>query len=226
MLAEHSFDPHAAPYATVRLPTYAPRFKPSLLALIGVMHAGAIAGLLAFTPARAAMHETLALMVSIVEPKPPARPEVLPQTKLPPMREIAPVIPPLPVIEYAPANSPMVLSVAEAPQPVSAAEQPVSNAPAGQVAPPRFDADYLENPAPVYPKLSKRMHETGSVTLAVYVEPSGLPSRVELQASSRHERLDQAAIDAVKRWRFVPARRGEAAVAAWVLVPIHFSLKA
>ena len=33
------------------------------------------------------------------------------------------------------------------------------------------------------------------------------------------------AIDTVKRWRFVPARQGDRAVAAWVLVPITFSLE-
>ena len=39
------------------------------------------------------------------------------------------------------------------------------------------------------------------------------------------QRLDRAAEDAVARWRFVPARRGESAVEAWVLVPIVFKLK-
>lgn len=93
------------------------------------------------------------------------------------------------------------------------------------VEPPRFDADYLDNPNPVYPKLSKRLNEAGKVILSVYVEADGSPSRVELQTSSRFERLDQAAIDAVKRWRFVAARRGNVSIAAWVIVPIHFSLK-
>jgi protein TonB len=48
---------------------------------------------------------------------------------------------------------------------------------------------------------------------------------VELRESSGHPRLDDAAAAAVRRWRFVPARRGEQPVGAWVLVPISFNLR-
>jgi protein TonB len=47
---------------------------------------------------------------------------------------------------------------------------------------------------------------------------------VEIRTSSGVERLDRAALDAVRRWRFVPARQGDTPVDAWVLVPIRFSL--
>jgi protein TonB len=93
------------------------------------------------------------------------------------------------------------------------------------VTPPNFQANYLDNPAPVYPPLSRRMGEEGHVILRVHVEVSGLPSRVEIRASSGSERLDQAAVDAVLRWKFVPARHGDQPVAAHVLVPVIFSLK-
>jgi len=46
-----------------------------------------------------------------------------------------------------------------------------------------------------------------------------------LKTSSGSPRLDQAALDTVKRWRFVPARQGDQSVAAWVVVPISFSLE-
>lgn len=61
--------------------------------------------------------------------------------------------------------------------------------------------------------------------LRVFVEPGGTAGQVEIKASSGSPRLDQAAIDAVRRWQFVPARRGEEAVGAWVLVPILFNLR-
>lgn len=61
--------------------------------------------------------------------------------------------------------------------------------------------------------------------LRVYVEASGQAAKVELRSSSGYERLDRAAIAAVSRWKFVPARQGADAVAAWVVVPIVFSLK-
>jgi protein TonB len=99
--------------------------------------------------------------------------------------------------------------VAPAPAPVTAA---------------RFDADYLQNPKPVYPPMSRRMNEEGKVVLRVRVSAQGLPLAVELKQSSNHARLDEAARSAVERWRFVPARQGSEAVEAWVLVPLNFTL--
>lgn len=89
----------------------------------------------------------------------------------------------------------------------------------------RFDAAYLDNPAPIYSPLSRRAHEEGRVVLHVFVEASGLPTKLEVQSSSGADRLDRSALAAVARWKFVPARQGLVAVAAWVLVPIVFSLK-
>ena len=100
--------------------------------------------------------------------------------------------------------------------------------PAPRVEPvlaPRFDADYLTNPAPAYPALSRRMGEQGRVLLRVFVHADGSAGQVEIRESSGFERLDRAARDTVTRWRFVPARQGERPVAAWVLVPISFSLR-
>jgi protein TonB len=89
----------------------------------------------------------------------------------------------------------------------------------------RFDADYLHNPKPVYPSASRRLGEQGRVLLRVFVSADGQAERVEIRTSSGFPRLDQAAEDAVARWRFVPARRGDQAVAAWVQVPITFQLE-
>jgi protein TonB len=63
------------------------------------------------------------------------------------------------------------------------------------------------------------------VMLRIFVDAGGLPGRIELEASSGYERLDQAALDAVRHWKFVPARRGQEAVSAWVIVPISFFLR-
>ena len=91
---------------------------------------------------------------------------------------------------------------------------------------PRFDADYLNNPAPHYPPLSRRLHEEGVVLVRVHVAPDGSPDIVELKRSSGSERLDESALAAVRKWRFVPAKRGSETVGAWVIVPISFSLTA
>lgn len=86
----------------------------------------------------------------------------------------------------------------------------------------RFDADYLHNPAPAYPSQSRRLKEEGTVLLLVRVSDQGTPISIEIRTSSGFERLDEAGLQAVRQWRFVPAKRGNENVAASVLVPIQF----
>lgn len=90
--------------------------------------------------------------------------------------------------------------------------------------PPGFGAAYLENPQPDYPPLARRMRLTGTVLLRVKVGVDGHPMEVTLQHSAGSDVLDQAALDAVRRWRFVPARQGDVPISAWVEVPIRFRL--
>ncbi|QTQ37815.1 TonB-like protein [Aromatoleum petrolei] len=89
---------------------------------------------------------------------------------------------------------------------------------------PRYDAAYLENPAPQYPKLSRRRGEQGKVTLRVRVRADGRAEGVEIAHSSGHPRLDDAARETVQSWRFVPARQGETPIESSLLVPIVFRL--
>jgi periplasmic protein TonB len=137
--------------------------------------------------------------------------------------------------DFAPATSAVPAPVRAPEQTITVASGPAKTAaPTEQsvpprhndtVQPPRFDADYLDNPAPNYPALSRRSGEQGKVLLRVFVEPGGNAGQVLVAASSGFERLDSAAIDAVRRWKFVPAKQGENVIAAWVVVPINFSLK-
>ena len=96
---------------------------------------------------------------------------------------------------------------------------------AAPVAPPNFNATYLRNPAPRYPAGARRNGEQGTVTLKVRVTREGLPANVSVETTSGSASLDQAAADAVKGWRFAPARQGAQPVEAWVLVPIVFKLE-
>lgn len=88
----------------------------------------------------------------------------------------------------------------------------------------RFDADYLNNPEPAYPLMSRNRGESGKVLLLVQVTAHGTAAQVEIKQGCGFPRLDQAALNAVRNWRFVPARRGDEAVAASVVVPITFRL--
>jgi protein TonB len=96
--------------------------------------------------------------------------------------------------------------------------------PAPPIEPPRFDMAYLDNPPPAYPALSRRTREEGRVLLRVRVDAEGHVAAIEVQATSGHPRLDEAAVEAVRQWRFVPARAGDHRVAGWAVVPINFHL--
>jgi protein TonB len=90
---------------------------------------------------------------------------------------------------------------------------------------PSADADYLKNPPPPYPRISRRMGEQGTVIVRVFISVQGLPDKAEVRTSSGFARLDQAALDAVQRWRFVPGRRNGTPEAMWFNIPVRFVLE-
>jgi len=199
-----------------------------IAALVLAGHGGLLA--LALSPAvvpRAAM-VPLPMSVHFVSEPPAATPhgavvpavaQPRPPVKIPVPRPsvAAPSPAPAPVLAAAPA--------AAASSSFAVSDRPAPAAPAAVVTQARFDADYLHNPKPVYPGLSRRLGEEGKVLLKVHVTAQGSAEQVEIHGSSGFPRLDQAARDAVWRWRFVPARRGEEPVAASVIVPITFALE-
>jgi len=97
-------------------------------------------------------------------------------------------------------------------------------APEPAIEPPSFGAAYLNNPAPAYPMSARRMGEQGKVLLKVLVSEDGKAATVQVDRSSGHSKLDEAAVEAVKKWSFVPAKRSNKPMSAYVLVPINFSL--
>ena len=68
------------------------------------------------------------------------------------------------------------------------------------------------------------MREEGQVLLDVHILPDGSVGEVRLRQTSGHRRLDEAALAAVRRWRYVPAQRGGEAIPYWYIQPIVFSL--
>ncbi len=95
---------------------------------------------------------------------------------------------------------------------------------AAQSEPPGFAPGSADNPLPRYPPAARRRGIEGTVMLEVLVSPAGLPDRVEILRSSGSGLLDEAAVEAVRRWRFRPARRGREAVEGRVSVPVTFRL--
>lgn len=134
-------------------------------------------------------------------------------------------VPPVPMQPDPPAPAPALAPAPTVRASARARDATAVDTPDADADLPSYSAAYLRNPKPDYPPLSKRLGEQGVVTLRVFVSADGNPQDVQLKVSSGFGRLDHAAQDAVKRWRFTPAQRGDQAVAAWVLVPIRFSLR-
>jgi protein TonB len=83
---------------------------------------------------------------------------------------------------------------------------------------------YRDNPAPPYPGPARRRGHEGTVYLAVEVLAGGTTGRIRVERSSGHPILDDAALQAVREWRFEPAMKNGIPVASWVEVPIRFVL--
>ena len=84
--------------------------------------------------------------------------------------------------------------------------------------------DYAYNPQPDYPLLLREQGVGGVVWLRVWVDSEGRPVEIKLAKGSGYRLLDDAALRAVKQWRFIPAKNGEQRLASWVEFPIRFTL--
>ncbi len=84
---------------------------------------------------------------------------------------------------------------------------------------------YDKNPPPAYPRLALVRGWQGEVMLRVRVVADGTVSAVDIEQSSGHAILDRTALDAVRKWRFIPAQRSGVPVDAEVLVPVPFRLR-
>ncbi len=155
---------------------------------------------------------------------PQTKPEIVPPKPRPMARKPLPIQ--TPTLLAAPVEMPAPTPTVALPAPTFA--EPVTAiamSPASIPTQPRFDATYLDNPKPPYPGISRRLGEQGRVVLRIHVTADGLPQIVQIHTSSGYTRLDDSALETVRRWKFVAAKLGNEPVAATVLVPIIFSLK-
>lgn len=169
----------------------------------------------------------VAARVEEPDPQPVAPAPVL----APPPADLAPApasVATLPAIsEPAPApgpptpasSGPTVALPASAP---IVASKPSTTTPEGVTRTARPQGGYQVRPA--YPAAPRRLGIQGTTMLRVHVLADGRIGDVLVEHSAGHPDLDQAAMEAVRRWRFEPARRGADAVAMWVLLPVEFRL--
>lgn len=164
-------------------------------------------------------------------PPPPPPPEPRPTKQM-----VAPAPQPIAIADPTPApNAPV--GVIEPPAPLPPIAAPVAPAPPAPAAPPpappapprvelpSSEADYLQNPKPPYPPISKRLNEQGTVIMRVLIGTDGLPQQAEIRKSSGFSRLDESAATTVMKWRYVPGKRAGVPEAMWFNVPINFVLE-
>ncbi|NMM38146.1 MAG: energy transducer TonB [Glaciimonas sp.] len=223
----------------------------AVLLLITALHGAGLGWIYALSARQPAMQPVSAppMVMAQLLPQPKLQPAVETPPSLP-LPKPAPLPKPVPLPKQrlqrppkatrAPKTAPSerALTTPKQQEQTAAADAPVDKtaplaaappslptpAPPAAVVAPRFDAAYLNNPPPSYPPVLRRLGEVGKVMLRVHVTVEGSAGEVRIQNSSGSSLFDEAALHAVRQWRFIPARQGDTAVAAWVQVPIIFQL--
>ena len=202
----------------------------AMVVAIVALHVAAVYGLLQVKEVRDVARDLAPILVNLIAPETPPVPPAPP----PPVQQpIQKKQPPAPVIAAAPSPAPAAFVVpvqpVEAPQPAVLAEPVVQAPPAPVAAAPKIipasAVQYLEPPAPEYPRLSRRNAESGKVLLRVFIDTAGLPRNVQVSTSSGHVRLDDSAVSAVQKARFKPYTENGLPTAGWTIVPIYFELE-
>lgn len=167
-----------------------------------------------------------------VQPPPPP-PPVVRQRVTPPPRPTPPRPAPEPqqlAVRDAEPSAPVVAAPPPAPPappaPPPPPAPPAPPAPAPVVVLPSSNAAYLNNAAPPYPAMSRRLGETGRVIVRVLIGTDGRAKEARVQRSSGFDRLDQLALETARdRWRYVPGTRNGVPEAMWFNVPFNFVLE-
>lgn len=227
-------EPRARPFAAVpRAGTsrYGEGRRPNWLAMgasIG-FGLGLLASLSALDMVRVTAQKNAPTVVEMLSETPPPPPPPSAPEPAPPMEVVQPrtqVVAPQPLV-------PTIVSpvqVATTPIPPPPAPVPPSPAPAPVAAAPAIEnagdlsSKMIEARPPRYPMDSRRRHEEGTVLLSVLLGIDGRVAEISVARSSGFERLDRAALDAVRRWRWSPTRRAGTAVMVRGLVEIPFEL--
>jgi protein TonB len=140
------------------------------------------------------------------EPKPI---EVKPQ-----LAELQPDVPMPETIPEIPVEVPVEVPVAEN----TIQTSPTESAPEVQ------NLAVSKRVEPVYPPASRRAGEQGTAMFRVLVDERGRPSEVQVLKSSGYPKLDQAALDAIRKWVFTPAKNGATPILSWTRVQVKFQL--
>ena len=219
-----------------------PRFSRNAVIVTGVLvfHGAALwalqSGLMRHVVEIIVPVEMLAQMVEPPKPKPPPPAPPVP-VKQQVVKTKAPTPPPAPrpmaIADPTPtANAPTGVTTPQPPAPPIAEPVAVAPAapPAAPPAPPKIvlpssDADYLNNPKPSYPAMSKRLGEQGKVLVRVLIGTDGIPDKAEVKRSSGFERLDKSALEYILKCRFVAGKVNGVPQPMWYEAPVNYVLE-
>jgi protein TonB len=211
-----------------------PRSRRLLLAGIAVLHLLGFWGLSRVQDIRRTVTHVAPIVVRLVAPAEPPKPQPRPPVAMPDMKAPAPTLidPPLIAIAAAPAPAtvvaalppppPAVVPVQSAATPVVA---PVTPPPTPQIKQiPASAVRYLKEPRMTVPLMSKRLRESGVVHLRVVVDVRGQPREITLAKSSGFARLDEQALLDMRSARFVPYTENGQAVEWEVIAPMSYEV--
>lgn len=228
----HSSDP------AVERSRYGEARRPNVIALLGAagIVGGTLAAMLALNVVQAHKQAHPRLVVAQLDaprpPAPPPPPRSAPQPVKEAVQSVSPVVVPPPPLVLTSAPATISTSPAPAPVPVVVPGPPVPSAPAVAVAaPPRMEnagdlsSKMIAADPPRYPVDSRRKHEQGTVVLLVILGTDGKVADISVSRSSGFDRLDKAALSAVRHWKWSPTRRDGAPVMVRGLVEIPFVLQ-
>lgn len=226
--------PDSVDSATIPIPDSSPaRFdtakRPNLVAIgaVGLIHVGLFAALIQLNviPIKAVKAPPLVVTLIAVPPAPPPAPT---DQKVEPVKPIEPmVVAPTPIVQTLAPPPPPVVATPTPPPPQAVIVAPKAQAaPAtGPVSAGDLSSTMLSFKAPSYPVESRRKKEQGIVVLNLLLGADGAVSEIAVQKSSGFDRLDQAALAAVKRWRWSPTLRGGLPMMVRGIVEIPFILR-
>ena len=206
-----------------------------MVGAIVAAHGAGLWALMQVREVREAVADVAPMFVSLVAPAAP--PKVAPPPPPPAVPVRRPIVPEPRLIAAAPSPAPAPFVAAPPPEPVPPEPAPVAvAAPVAPVAPPPAPApaprnlsasavQYLEPLQVEYPRLSKRLGETGMVMLRIFIDEAGRVREAQVSRTSGHPRLDDAAMAAVQKARFKPPSENGQALSGYAQVPVEFQLE-
>jgi protein TonB len=210
---------------TVERSAYGARRRPNwaMILTIVAIHFVALYALVKFDVIHVAGKKKQVLVVDLIA-EPPVPPAETPKPEPVEVRKVEPMmVTPPPIVQtLAPPPPPVAVTTSPPPsKPVAVAAPP----PAGPVTVANLDERLIEGKPPRYPMESRRKKEQGTVLLRLLIGTDGRIAQISIAQSSGYERLDQAALQAIRNWRWQPMIRDGQAIEVRGLYSMPFALQ-